>query len=122
MQPALARLREVLLAEGGEEICVNGIEEHLKILLERGQPYRPEKIQLREGEAGRCHSNISHEWLLDERLVLITGYCLDDGVWRSHSWGRHGHDLVETTFAREDYFGAELRPDEAREFVNENCP
>ena len=92
------------------------------LLLTRGQLFSPETIQVREGVPSQCHYNIAAEWFADETLTVATGYVLDDGIWRQHSWGFVGDVLVETTFAREAYYGTLLTSEEADKFVEENYP
>lgn len=121
-QPRVAELRESLLEQGGEEVCFPAIEEDLMLLLTRGALVSPETIQVREGVPGQCHYNSAAEWFADESLSIATGYVLDDGVWRQHTWCVLGDVLVETTFAREMYFGALLTHEEAPKFVEENYP
>ena len=59
-----------------------------------------------------CHENIARLWLQkrtrDALVGIATGYCLDNDLWRQHSWGVRKDSLLETLGEREKYFGIRL--------------
>jgi hypothetical protein len=63
-------------------------------------------------EPNRCHENIARLWLQkrkrDALVGVATGYCLDNDLWRQHSWGVRKDSLLETLGEREKYFGIRL--------------
>lgn len=63
--------------------------------------------RLTEMRAGRCHQNSAALHIADGYAVW-TGYALNGGLWRQHSWCMDGQVIVETTNDREAYFGFEL--------------
>lgn len=76
------------------------------------------KIILVDGFVGCCRSN---SWTvfraaLEPGLTLWQGYALSQGQWVEHAWCMLGDRIVESTFAREFYYGAELTPGEREEF------
>jgi hypothetical protein len=76
------------------------------------------KIILVDGFVGCCHSN---SWkvfsdALEPGLSLWLGYALSLDRWVEHAWCMLGKRIVESTFSREIYFGAELTTNEREEF------
>ena len=76
------------------------------------------KIIFVDGFVGCCHSN---SWkvfsdALEPGLSLWLGYSLSGDRWVEHAWCMLGDRIVESTFARDIYFGAELTPEECEEF------
>lgn len=57
-------------------------------------------------DTNSCHDNC--DTLLKQGCIdaICTGYALSaDGLWRFHSWGKQGNNIVETTTMRLMYFG-----------------
>lgn len=100
-------------------------EPHLDVLLD-GQIIDLRATR-RRGEPNGCHANSATLWLRGAADALGTGYALsDDGLWRQHSWaltgtGR-GRKIVETTVARDRYYGVELTGPHALAFALANIP
>ena len=71
-------------------------------------------VKLRRGEPNACHSNAAELWARNPaRRVLVTGYALNRGCWRQHSWVIQQDTLLETTCQRDRYFGLSLNPAES---------
>ena len=72
-------------------------------------------------EPNRCHQNIARLWLnkrkRDALVGIATGYCLDNDLWRQHSWGIRKESLLETLGEREKYFGIRLEGVDADVFA-----
>jgi hypothetical protein len=77
---------------------------------------------MRRGRPSDCHGNVGRLWIRRKgRIEIATGYALsDDGLWRSHSWGFEADHVIETTEARELYFGILLAPARAARFAIAN--
>jgi len=121
--PHLKPLLDKLLKLGGEYAVLPVIEEDLDAILSRGERFTPRWLRIWKGEPGLCHFNVGRLWDVNRQLVKIcTGYALsDDGIWRQHSWGLFKKkSVVETTIARELYFGFILTNEEAEQFYIEN--
>jgi hypothetical protein len=71
-------------------------------------------VRLAVMERSRCHWNVEELWRRKKLLAVFSGYALsEDGLWRGHSWGVRGasprsRHIVETTEARQKYFGIAL--------------
>lgn len=124
-QPELERLKEVLLALGGEFLVAPPkADQDLLWLLERGF-LMAGPIRLKIMESSSCHQNVSQVW--KNRAIgivgIATGYALsDDGLWRQHSWGLLRDGVLETTEARQKYFGILLQGKAADHFASANSP
>lgn len=89
----------------------------------------PAGLVRKRGRSGECHVNTALLWKISSgRIAIATGYLIDDGMWRQHSWGlervnaRSGPRLrvVETTEPAVAYFGFILEANEARAFAEAN--
>ena len=123
------KLREVLLALGGDSVCIPGIEEDAAKIIVRGGLFNTDGILMNVGAQNQCHRNSALCWEANKDLCdICTGYALsDDGIWRQHSWCLRSHstrkikgEIVETTEPRIKYFGFILTTEEAEEFLYEN--
>lgn len=108
-------LERLLLAHGGARLLC-APEPDMAELLAHGAIHDGGAL-LRPGAPSRCHENAARLYLA-EGGAIGTGYGLNDGIWRQHSWwldpeGR----LVETTVIREMYFGITLSGPPARGFA-----
>jgi hypothetical protein len=109
-------LRAKLLACGGERAAFYGPEPHAKDLLERGRLF-DEPVKMRPSKARQCHTNVSRIWeRAPTKNRIVTGYGLSNGVWMSHTWALRDGAVLETTVARERYFGVELEDEAALAF------
>jgi hypothetical protein len=109
-----AALRERLLEIDGEDLVPPGQPDPMiDIFLRDGLPMDDKRVLVIEGTSGDCHVNVSELWRAGGALAIGTGYGLNHGLWREHSWA-WGSDgaLLETTAQRERYFG--VRMDEAQ--------
>jgi hypothetical protein len=117
------RLKLKLLNVAGQAACFY-FEEDLIPLLERGQFWRGYKSRTMKGDHRRCHSNSAALWDVNrDKLTLATGYALSrDGMWRQHSWCVNDMStVIETTEKRVLYYGFLMTPEEAEQFLLENC-
>ena len=113
----IARLEDL----GGKRVAWRGPDEDSHIIASRGQVFDGESTMMR-GEPRDCHGNTSVLWADGKVDHIVTGYALSpDGVWRQHTWGLQGSgEIVETTVAREKYFGVVLTDEEAAKFAKAN--
>lgn len=122
----MLKLKGLLLSFGGQEVCLPMFEEDLKDILERGQLWFGDCVDMMLGEPSRCHSNSSSCWYYNkDKAVLCTGYALsEDGIWRQHSWcihtKRNTNRVIETTKHRVAYFGFAMTENEANNFYFDN--
>jgi len=133
-QPDFAILRAKLLEQGGAEVVPpcgwnNNLRQYVIVpdpdvpaLLDHGDLMPgPVVCRSRGMEPNRCHENIARLWLQrrkrDVLVGIATGYCLDDDLWRQHSWGLRTDSLLETLGEREKYFGTRLEGIEADVFA-----
>jgi hypothetical protein len=127
VDPNFFNLRNLLLSFGGQEACMpTGVDEDLPKMLERGQLWYGDRIDMLKGTPSRCHENSSLCWYANiDRVVLCTGYALsEDGMWREHSWcvdiRPRKNRIIETTVPRIAYFGFAMTKEEAFEFYRQN--
>jgi len=117
-KPKLRGLKKKLLSVGGAGM-IPMPEPHTKELLSRGRAFSTRNLlQLEDMETNRCHGNSAILWADkgNQSCIICTGWALNDGIWRQHSWifDRQGKFIVETTpCRRQKYFGFELTPAEA---------
>lgn len=128
-QPRLAPLVKMLLAIGGEMVCLCFEEDLATLLGKRGRKWPASTARSVRGEPCRCHQNAANLWDRNKaEISIVTGWALSrDGIWRQHTWcwqtpvrGRTGR-VVETTTKRVAYFGYKLSADEAGEFYSNNA-
>ncbi len=125
---AYRRLKVKLLTIGGDRVvsCV-GLEDHEQEvhapeLLARGEVFNL-PVKFNQGEPNACHANASRMWARNpKKYQIVTGYSLDGGIWRSHSWVISKHALYESTKKRGLYFGVALEDEEALRFWMCNLP
>ncbi len=105
-----------LLALGGKAVLWHTTEQYGELLLERGRRFKL-PVELAEGKPSSCHTSAASLWSLDVDLfTLVTGFALNGGVWRRHSWVIDDVTLIETTGEGEQYFGVALDKLEAARF------
>lgn len=115
--PITALLKEVLLSKGGNRVVWMGEEQHLTALIKDGMSFNIANAKLVKGDPNRCHTNTAKMFLEKPNVSIATGYVLDNGTWRSHSWGLHNKRIMESTTIREQYYGAVLNGLEITKFV-----
>lgn len=107
-------LSEALLDIDGADVIIFHKEEDLcDIFTQNGVLYTG-KTKLKKMDERHCHDNSSILWIMfGDYYQIVTGFCLDEGMWRRHTWvvDKYGQ-LIETTFPRERYFGVEVINDE----------
>lgn len=112
LQPGFRALWDVLhrAVARNDELVVVPPEPLLlvKHLAAHGRHAHPLLTRHVEGVPNRCHSNTARLWLDGEVDTVATGFALNDGMWRPHSWGLDGTTVVETTVPREGYWGITL--------------
>ena len=133
-QPEFGVLRAKLQEHGGTEVVPPyGWNSDLQQYVIVGDPDLPALVdhgclmtgpvvcRSRGMESNRCHENIARLWLQkrkrDALIGLATGYSLDGGLWRQHSWGIRKDSLLETLGEREKYFGIGLEGVDADVFA-----
>ena len=107
-------LSETLLKIDGTDVIIHHKEENVcDIFIQKGGLYKGE-IKLKTMEANKCHDNSSILWIMfNDYYQIVTGFCLDEGMWRRHTWVVDKNNiLIETTHQREKYFGVEVKNDE----------
>jgi len=118
-QSDAVELRSKLLVIGGLEIVAppNNFEPDITLLLQAGAEQTGERRLIRM-EDNSCHQNAAQLYLQANRpgFGIGTGYALDGGLWRQHSWAVDAEVIVETTVEAERYFGIVLYGDDAKRF------
>lgn len=119
----ISKLENKLLSISGDTFCAPNHEEDLDKLISIGKSVNKKDIYVMKGRDSQCHENAARCWDANrEQSSIMTGYVLDDGVWRQHSWVLDSNGtIVETTFIREAYFGITLTPEEANAFYFDNA-
>jgi len=107
-QPSAIKLKEILLRIGGQAIVApsNNYESDLKVLIASGRVIRAiQEIVPMEDNA--CHVNAANLFRKSSKpnFGIGTGYGLNGGLWRQHTWAMDDNKIVETTTSREIYFG-----------------
>lgn len=93
-----------------------GVDPHANLILSHGQLLML-PVKMRRGKHNRCHGNAADIWARSpDKYQLVTGYGLNDKIWRSHTWVVDGKFIYETTTSRERYFGVVLEPGAATKF------
>ena len=123
-QPELKQLKTLLLQLGGDSIVAppRTPDQDVSSLLKSGF-VTSGPITLKVMKSSSCHQNIAAVWT-KKRFGIVgiaTGYALsEDGLWRQHSWGILREGVLETTEAREKYFGIVLQGEKADFFAFSN--
>jgi hypothetical protein len=122
-QPELKRLKTVLLRLGGDFLVAPPKpDQDVPMLLEQGF-LTSGPIKLKVMKSSSCHQNVAFLWTKRKFGIvgIATGYALsDDGLWRQHSWGILRDGVLETTQARQKYFGIVLQGERADFFAANN--
>jgi hypothetical protein len=115
-------LSQAILQHGGEAV-VPPLEPlaqpFAEMLIDLGEPQGPDARKVR-GARSDCHGNTARLLRAGKAAAIGTGYALSaDGLWRQHSWGLDsGGVVLETTESREQYWGIQLRGEDARYFAD----
>jgi hypothetical protein len=123
VKPEVRKLCTHLLHIGGERVVLpfNEPTMFFETLINVGQVTSYKKLSIKNGEERECHRNSAQLWVNNKRKYnIVTGFGLsDDNIWRRHSWlvAMNG-DLIETTIAREMYFGILLNNEIAGTFAD----
>lgn len=116
-QPLVERLEN----RTRSKVCLSMFDDKEVPRLMLGKFYKGYATKKVRGRPSECHSNTSTLFLRGKIDAIVTGFALSsDLVWRSHTWGRKGKVLIETTTPRIMYYGYELTGDAAETFVYEN--
>ena len=115
-------LKNRLLNIGGEAVVFFDEDIDKDKIITRGESFIHPQIKIMRGAISHCHSNSSEIWSKKQKSRnLYTGYALSiDGIWRQHSWVMEGLILIETTIAREAYYGFRMERYEAEFFCMSN--
>jgi hypothetical protein len=77
-------------------------------IADRGTVMSDAKLKIFHGRPNSCHYNVACLWIM-EKAAIATGfrYSKEDNLWRRHSWGMDGRQIIETTIKRPNliYFG-----------------
>lgn len=123
LKKKMFKLRDALLSFGGEEVCLPSLEEDIDNILNRGQAWMGDKVDMMRGQPSQCHSNSAACWQENKsKTTIATGYALsEDGLWRQHSWVIHlkprQNRVVETTKKRLIYYGFAMTEKECEDFA-----
>lgn len=126
--PDILKLRDHLLAFGGEEVCLPVKEPDLNNILQYGQLWTGRPVRTIKGDRSQCHRNVAYLWHTNQEngnIFICTGYALsDDGMWRQHSWAlildQNKREIVETTKKRVAYYGYAMDAERSMQFYKEN--
>lgn len=117
-------LGKKLMEIGGRGLVIDGSDNDIEKIIERGRPFEIKGRKMMMGEPSQCHSNTAGLYDSNkDKVNIVTGYALaEDGDWRQHSWGvmKEKGKIVETTNKYLAYFGFILTDDESEEFVYDN--
>jgi hypothetical protein len=126
----LAELHKKLLSIDGRTVSPQpDDEDHVALLLEKGQIFHPQGRKYLWGELHRCHQIAALQYAEHHVVLrhggiceLVTGYALgeDNGMWHQHSWLWDGKRVIEPNNAPKIYFGVILAPEEASHFFFAN--
>lgn len=103
---AVASLVSVLIGHGGNGVIVPFEHEAIcEAIAALGELVVPDGVSLRPGSPNSCHENCLGEWIGSHgALSMATGWALTE-KWHAHSWLMSAGQVIETTSAREKYFG-----------------
>ena len=115
-------LRARLLDLGGRDMVIS-YDPDLDLVLRYGRQWPARGAVTWEGLAHNCHGNASLIYLSDPaRYQIVVGWALSGDDWYQHTWiwDRQERRVIETTVARDRYYGAALPPGKARSFAGAN--
>jgi hypothetical protein len=100
----------ILLGIGGHSVAaVNPLEKIGYALIDKGVLVEYKKVVYIRGDENACHENTAFISLKSPGRTPMSGYALSEGIWRKHSWLLSKYkNLVETTSARDLYFGVQV--------------
>jgi hypothetical protein len=108
-----------LLTIGGTRVAVQAADTwSSSFILQGGKLLAFSAIVLKKGRRNRCHDNSAALWKKKpQSYLLVTGWALNQDVWRRHTWllDKRGR-VIETTVPQELYFGVILTDEEAQAF------
>lgn len=111
IQPDARDLQEKLLNIAGLAVVAppNNFESDMQALLQSGRKVNG-KVIVKAMPDNRCHQNVVELWRESGKTTfgIGTGFGLNDGLWRQHTWAMDDDVIVETTQRREVYFGVVL--------------
>lgn len=121
MNITINNLRKILFNISGYKFVDSGYEPHLRNIITRGK-IMSNKVIYKKGIESQCHYNASQLFYKNPKTYRIcTGYILNDGLWRQHSWVINSkNQIIETTVKREKYFGYVMTKEESEDFAYEN--
>ena len=124
------KLKRILLGEDGDSVA-EVYEEDLETLVDDGEFFYPNELTVKQHmmEPSKCHQNVAtfyKKWMNDynspDEISIMTGWVLNDDVWRQHSWIYFSYDdkIVETTIKRDLYYGIFLNDKDLQDFLDNN--
>ena len=118
-QPEAMELRNKLLSIAGQAVVAppNNYESDMAALLQSGRVISGTPTVKEMSENG-CHQNAAKLWRESDQQVfgIGTGFGLNGGLWRQHTWAMDAGTIIETTGGREIYFGILYYGKEAERF------
>ena len=114
--PNAGKLKEKLLAIGGQMVIWMPNEIYMSALSDQGIEYTTNKIKKVRGEVNHCHANTA-KLFLRKSVQIITGFALNEDRWIRHSWAYDGEKILETTFKFNAYYGIKLEGLEITKFI-----
>jgi hypothetical protein len=116
---SFAELAAFLVSLGGDLVVPPMYPDGMvRRLLVDGLCFAGSPLTVEPGEPNDCHGNVVRLWRA-RKATIATGYALsDDGLWREHSWGVRDGAVVETTMARESYWGVLINDDDANDYAS----
>jgi hypothetical protein len=107
-QPDALELRNTLLSIAGEAVVAppNNYESDMTALLQSGRVISGAPA-FKEMSDNSCHQNAAKLWRESGQPTfgIGTGFGLNGGLWRQHTWAMDSETIIETTDTREIYFG-----------------
>jgi hypothetical protein len=124
-QPKSSELRQILLNIGGQALVAppNNYEADLEPLISLGRVINGQ-LEVVCMDDNACHLNVANLWEKAGRadFGIGTGYGLNAGLWRQHTWAMDSDKLIETTVKREAYFGVVYFGKDAEAFCDRLAP
>ena len=117
---AWSSFQEHLLLKDGDAVVPPASPDiMIGLFSEEGAVFPQCEAKVNPGARSDCHHNVVAPWRSGEIAAVGTGYGLNDGLWREHSWGwDSGGRVVESTKVRKLYFGLRMERDRAQWFAD----
>jgi hypothetical protein len=109
--PSCIEISKLLLEIDGTDVCLYHHEEWSNSFFAQTCTLFAGKVKRKEMGEKQCHENSALLLIsAPDKYKLITGFCLNRGMWRRHTWLLDKKEqIIETTTIREKYVGVELK-------------